>query len=67
MILIHPAYDDDEMKEVTRDHPNFGSAWRQADTDFFSSEACRALLTEKNVRLITWTEIGELLKSSRSV
>jgi len=67
MILIHPAYDDDEMKEVTRDHPNFGSAWRQVDTDFFSSEACRALLTEKNVRLITWTEIGELLKSSRSV
>ena len=66
MILIHPAYDDEEMKEVTRDHPNFGSAWRQVDTDFFSSEECRRLLKEKNIRLINWTEIGNLLKSSRS-
>lgn len=66
MILIHTAYDDPEMKEVTRDHPNFGSAWRQVDTDFFSSEECRGLLEEKKVRLVTWTEIGELLKSFRS-
>lgn len=66
MVLIHPAYDDDEMKEVTRDHPNFGSAWRQVDTDFFSSEECEVLLKEKKVRLITWGEIRSLLKSSRS-
>ena len=61
MILIHPAFDDDEMKEVTRDHPNFGSEWRQVDTDFFSSEQCRDVLKEKNVHMITWRDIANLI------
>lgn len=61
MILIHPAYDDEEMKDVTRDHPNFGSAWRQADTDFFSSSECRELLKEKKVQMITWGDIARLI------
>ena len=59
MILIHPAYDDEEMQALTEDHPNFGSAWRQVDTDFFTSSSCRAVLEEKNVKMVSW---GELLK-----
>ena len=35
MILIHPAFDNMEMKQVCVDHPNFGSLWRQMDFDFF--------------------------------
>lgn len=61
MILIHPAYDDREMQEITRDHPNFGSAWRQADTDFFSSLECKTLLKDKGVRMIDWKEIRKRL------
>ncbi len=61
MILIHPAYDDEEMQEITRDHPNFGSEWRQIDTDFFSSDECKKLLKKKGIRLINWTEIRNLL------
>jgi predicted glycoside hydrolase/deacetylase ChbG (UPF0249 family) len=61
MILIHPAFDDQEMKAITREHPNFGSAWRQIDADFFSSQDCKTLLKEKGVRMINWTDIRELL------
>lgn len=61
IILLHTAYDDREMQAVTIDHPDWGSAWRQADFDFFTSENCKNLLKENNIRLITWREIRDKL------
>jgi predicted glycoside hydrolase/deacetylase ChbG (UPF0249 family) len=60
-ILLHAAYDDDEMKAITVDHPDYGAAWRQADIDFFSSDACKKLLEANNIHLITWKEIKDKL------
>ena len=60
-LIIHLAYDDEEMRAVTRDHPDWGSAWRQRDFDFMTSEEFRRLLKENNVRLITWREVGKLV------
>lgn len=59
MILIHPAYDDEEMREITIDHPNFGSAWRQVDTEFFTSAKCRQLILERNIKLVGWRELAD--------
>ena len=59
LILIHPAFDDDEMKGITINHPNFGSEWRQIDFDFFTSEEAQSKLKEQNIQLITWDEIRE--------
>ena len=52
-ILLHAAYNNDEMQAVTIDHPDYGAAWRQADFDFFSSDACKKLLADQNIHLIT--------------
>jgi predicted glycoside hydrolase/deacetylase ChbG (UPF0249 family) len=60
-ILLHAAYNNEEMQAVTVDHPDYGAAWRQADFDFFSSEACKKLLADQNIHLITWKEIKEKL------
>ena len=60
-ILLHVAYDNDEMKAVTVDHPDWGSAWRQADFNFFTSAECRKLLTDNKIKLITWREIRDKL------
>jgi predicted glycoside hydrolase/deacetylase ChbG (UPF0249 family) len=60
-MIIHLAHDDAEMRAVATDHPDWGSGWRQQDFDFFTSEACRRLLQEHNIKLITWREIGELI------
>jgi len=57
LILIHPAFDDNEMKGVTVNHPNFGSEWRQIDYDFFTSEKTRFKLKEKNIEMVTWNDI----------
>src|SRR5262245_30571599 len=61
-LIIHLAYDDEEMRAVTFNHPDWGAAWRQRDFDFFTSEQCRKLLEENHVKLITWREIGKLLQ-----
>jgi predicted glycoside hydrolase/deacetylase ChbG (UPF0249 family) len=62
-LIIHLAYDDEEMRAVTFNHPDWGAAWRQRDFDFFTSDQCRKLLDENHVKLITWREIGKLLRT----
>jgi predicted glycoside hydrolase/deacetylase ChbG (UPF0249 family) len=61
-LLIHTAYDDAEMQGVTIDHPDWGAAWRQADYDFFTGKKCRKLLKKQGIQLVTWREIGKLIK-----
>ena len=58
--VIHLANDDEEMKAISYDHPNWGSAWRQRDYDFFTSDAFRKLLDEHKIKLITWRDLQKL-------
>ena len=57
--LIHTAYDNDELKGMTVDHPNWGSAWRQKDYDYFTSLECSELLVKEKIHLVTWRQIKE--------
>jgi len=61
-VIIHLAYDDVEMRAATTNHPDWGAAWRQRDFEFFTSDAFRKVLQENNIKLITWREIGKLIK-----
>jgi len=61
LLLIHPAHDDEEMKAITIDHPNFGSEWRQIDLEFFTSEQCEKILKDQGVQMITWKEIKDFM------
>ena len=63
-IIVHLAYDNAEMQAVAVNHPDFGSAWRQRDFDFFTSEEAKRLLKENNIILITWKEIQEKMKAA---
>jgi predicted glycoside hydrolase/deacetylase ChbG (UPF0249 family) len=65
-MIVHLAYDDEEMKGLAFDHPNWGSAWRQRDFQFVTSNGFRSLLRENNVKLITWREVSKLMKKSGS-
>jgi hypothetical protein len=62
VMIVHLAYDDDEMKGITAEHPDWGAAWRQRDFDFVTGESFRRVLQENHVKLITWREVGRLLK-----
>jgi chitin disaccharide deacetylase len=59
VLLLHAAHDDSEMKAVTIDHPDYGAAWRQADFEFFTSDDCKKLLKDNNIKVITWKEIRD--------
>jgi chitin disaccharide deacetylase len=61
-VVIHLAYDDAEMRAATVNHPDWGAAWRQRDFEFFTSDAFRKVLQENNIKLITWRELGKLIK-----
>lgn len=58
-LLVHLAHDDEEMQGVTKEHPEYGAAWRQADFDFVTSAECADLLKENKVKLVTWREIRD--------
>jgi len=59
IILIHLAFDDDEMQAVAIGKEDWGAGWRQADTDFFSSVECKKLLKDNTITLVTWREIRD--------
>jgi predicted glycoside hydrolase/deacetylase ChbG (UPF0249 family) len=61
-IIVHVAYDDAEMRAATIDHLDYGAAWRQRDLDTVTNALLERLLEQHNVHLITWREIGTLLK-----
>jgi len=63
-MIVHIAYDDEEMRAATIDHPNWGAGWRQRDFQFFTSDTFRRSLQENNVKLITWREVASLLGKS---
>jgi chitin disaccharide deacetylase len=58
-LIIHTAFDNDEMKAVAAGVQEWGSAWRQLDYDFFTSAECARLLKENNIYVITWREIRD--------
>ena len=62
-LLIHTAYDNEEMKGMNIDHPEWGNEWRQRDFDFFTSDACKSLLKSEKIELVTWRQIKEALYS----
>ncbi|EOZ95930.1 Cellobiose phosphotransferase system YdjC-like protein [Indibacter alkaliphilus LW1] len=60
VLLIHVAYDDEEMRAITTRFDHWHARWRQKDFDFFTSERAKKLLEENNIKLVTWKEIGKL-------
>ncbi len=61
--VIHPGYDDDELRAATRERSTWGAAWRQRDYDFFSSDRFREILIQQKIKLITWRELARAAKA----
>jgi predicted glycoside hydrolase/deacetylase ChbG (UPF0249 family) len=56
--VIHPGFDDEELRAATRERSTWGSAWRQRDYDFFTSDQFRETLVHEHIKLITWRELA---------
>jgi predicted glycoside hydrolase/deacetylase ChbG (UPF0249 family) len=58
-LLIHTAFDNEEMRAITKGYNHWGSAWRQIDYYFFNSDRIKQLLKVNNIHLVTWKEIRD--------
>jgi len=64
-IVIHPGFDNAELRAQSADRAAWGAAWRQRDFDFFTSDKFRALLLKHDIQLINWREIAGRFKRPR--
>ena len=60
-LIVHLAYDDDEMRGATWDHPDWGAAWRQHDLDMVKSAEFRQFLKDQGFVLVTWKELAKAM------
>ncbi len=60
-MIVHLAYDDDEMRGATSDHPDWGAAWRQHDLDMVSSPEFRQFLKQQGFVLVGWKDLAKAL------
>lgn len=60
-LIVHVGIDDEELRAITVNHPDFGSQWRQWDLDFVTSDEFRRMLEENDIHLVTWEQIQELM------
>jgi len=63
-MIVHLAYDDEEMRGATWDHPDWGAAWRQHDFDMVGSAEFRQFLKEQRFVLVDWRELRKATVTS---
>ena len=61
VFLLHLGYDNEELRAVTIDHPEYGSLWRQLDFDVFNSDEIKKVLEDNDIKLVTWGQIKEVV------
>ena len=60
-LIVHLGYDDNEMKEISVNHPDYGAKWRSLDHEVVTSVDFRSALVKNNVKLVSWGEIKKVL------
>jgi hypothetical protein len=60
-MIVHLAYDDEEMRGATWDHPDWGAAWRQRDLDMVGSNEFQQFLKQQKFALVKWSDVARAL------
>jgi hypothetical protein len=60
-LIVHLAYDDEEMRGATANHPDYGAAWRQSDFDVVRSPEFRKFLADHHFVLVSWHDLAAAL------
>jgi hypothetical protein len=63
-IIVHLAFDDDEMQGIAKDHPDWGAAWRQHDFDMVKSTEFHQFLKDQGFTLVGWKDLAKALPKS---
>lgn len=61
-LTVHLGYDDDEARAATEGR-DWGAAWRQTDFDVVRSPEFQQFLRDQGFVLVTWRELGSVVRS----
>jgi predicted glycoside hydrolase/deacetylase ChbG (UPF0249 family) len=64
-MIVHLAYDDEEMRGATWDHPNWGAAWRQHDLDVVRNPDFQKFLHDQGFILVKWKDLARALPQTK--
>jgi hypothetical protein len=57
VLIVHPGFDDDELRAITGDCRPYGAAWRQRDFEIVTSAPFQSALRENEIQLVNWRTI----------
>ena len=63
-VIVHLAFDDEEMRGATSDHPDWGAAWRQHDFDMVKSADFQKFIKDQGFVLVGWKDMAKALPDS---
>jgi predicted glycoside hydrolase/deacetylase ChbG (UPF0249 family) len=59
-LIVHPGFDDAELRAMTAGVGKWGAAWRQRDYDVLASDAFKQLLDERSIVLARWQTLRRI-------
>lgn len=65
-LIVHLAYDDDEMRGATWNHPNWGAAWRQSDFNMVRSAEFQKFIRDQGFILVKWKDLARAMPAKNS-
>lgn len=60
-LIVHLAYDDEEMRAASLGHAGWGAGWRQNDLDVMKSGEFQKFLKDQKFVLVTWKELARTM------
>ncbi len=63
-LIVHLAYDNDEIRAATFDHPDWGAQWRQNDLNTVSSPAFQKFLKDQHFILVSWRDLAKSIPAA---
>lgn len=63
VLIVHPGFDDDELRTITGDCRPYGAAWRQRDFEIVMSTDFKSALRKNDIQIVNWRTIKSALGS----
>lgn len=57
-LIVHPGFDDNELRHITGDARAYGSAWRQRDFEIVTGDRFRSALQQNGIQAVNWRIIN---------
>lgn len=62
-LIVHPGFDDPELRGITGNSAAYGAAWRQADFEIVMSDGFRSAIQENEIQVVNWRMIKSAIRN----